>query len=175
MFVFVLKTESCKRRLSYVQKQMDHSHQIISWLVLGWMFHYSNIRSFATAFEYMKLHSKVRPCLHPASKGCVLLLHACKEFHKNLILQNKNLILYPDLARASLWRFVIDKRSEQVGNVTWITPTQQTFECSFILMAKCSNVEISICPSSTPDYWWLFWTLDMIEQCWLLTISGLPL
>ena len=41
------------------------------------MFHYSNIYSFATAFEYMKLHLKVWPCPHPAIKGCVpLLLHA---------------------------------------------------------------------------------------------------
>ena len=68
------------------------------------MFDYSNIRLFATAFEYMKLHSKVRPHLHPAIKGFVLLLLHAKNFKEvpflSLSLQNKDLISYPDLARA---------------------------------------------------------------------------
>ena len=68
------------------------------------MFHYLNIRSFATAFECMKLHSKVWPCPHPAIKKCVpLLLHACKEFHRSavsqLIFAKQGLISYPDFAR----------------------------------------------------------------------------
>ena len=47
------------------------------WVALGRKFHYSNIRSFATAFKYMKLHSKVWPCPHPVNKERVpLLLHA---------------------------------------------------------------------------------------------------
>ena len=70
------------------------------------MFHYSNIRSFATAFEYTKLHSKVRPRLHPAIKGRVQLLLHAKNFTEvlflSLSLQIMDLISYPDLARALL-------------------------------------------------------------------------
>ena len=51
-------------------------------IVLGRMFHYSNIHSFATAFEYMKLHSKVRPCQHPATCNTCTTATACKEFQR---------------------------------------------------------------------------------------------
>ena len=82
-------------------------------LVQGQMTYYSNIRSFATVFKYMKLHLNVRPCPHPAIKGCVpLLLHA-KDLTEvpflSLSLHNKDLI---SLSRASSWRFIVDKRSQ---------------------------------------------------------------
>ena len=88
------------------------------------MFHYSNIHSFATAFENMKLHS------HPAIKGCVLLLLHAKNFTEvsflSLSLQNKHI---------QTWQ------NGQVGNVNQRMPTQQTFEQLFVLMAKCSSVK----------------------------------
>ena len=61
------------------------------------MFHNSNIRLFATAFEYIKLHSKVWSCPHPAIKGRHKLTKffkivnyfaiVCKEFHKSAVSQ----------------------------------------------------------------------------------------
>ena len=69
-------------------------------LVLGRMFHYLNICLFATAFEYMKLHSKVWPRLHPAITGHVpLLLHA-KNFTKVPFLSKQELNFVPRLGQS---------------------------------------------------------------------------
>ena len=95
----------------------------------------------------MNSHSKGWPPPHPAIKRHVLLLLLAKNFTEvpflSLSLQYKDIISYPDLARALLLRFIIDRRSqnEQVGNMNRRTPMRQTFKNLFVLMAECSNVK----------------------------------